>query len=55
MSLTIFQQIERPKIDRSRFDIGYTKKFSGRFGELLPCYLEEVVPGDRDWETLLMT
>jgi hypothetical protein len=46
MSINIFQQIERPTIDRSRFDIGFTKKFSGRFGELLPCYLEEVIPGD---------
>ena len=34
------------KASRSRFDLGHTVKTSFNIGELVPFYLEEVLPGD---------
>lgn len=43
----IFSHIPLPKLKYSKFNLSYDNAFTAKFGELLPCYLEEVVPGDR--------
>jgi len=41
-----FNQVGVPKVGRSVFDLSYTKKFTGFFGNLYPTMCDEVVPGD---------
>lgn len=41
-----FKSIPRPKIGRSVFDLSYEHKFTCDPGELIPCLLREMVPGD---------
>ena len=38
-------QVTRPK--RNAFDLSHEKKLSCNMGELIPIYLEEIVPGDK--------
>ena len=33
--------------DKSQFDLSHEKKLTMRAGELIPIYLQEVVPGDK--------
>lgn len=41
-----FSRVATQKIGRSVFDLSYSKKFTCDMGELIPVYIEEVVPGD---------
>lgn len=43
----IFQTVRTARPRRSLFDLSHERKFSCKFGQLVPIYLEEVVPGDR--------
>lgn len=42
-----FSSVGGLKPARSLFDLSYTKKFDCDFGQLIPIYLEEMVPGDK--------
>ena len=46
MSLSIFEEIQKPSVSRSRFDLSHNYMFDGKFGNLYPVYLEDCVPGD---------
>lgn len=41
-----FANVAGRKTKRSKFDLSHEKKLSCNFGELIPIYLQEVVPGD---------
>lgn len=43
---TIFNSVMVQKPRRNVFDLSQEKKLSCNMGELIPCFLEEVVPGD---------
>lgn len=43
----IFQKIRRNKIGYSTFNLSCDRKFSMNMGELVPCHVQEVVPGDK--------
>lgn len=40
-----YEQVQRPK--RSAFDLSHEKKFSINIGDLVPCLVQEVLPGDK--------
>lgn len=40
-----YEQVEKPK--KNAFDLSHEKKFTMNIGELVPCYLQEVIPGDK--------
>lgn len=42
----VFQSVEAAPINRSYFDLSYTKKFSCDMGQLIPVLCDEMVPGD---------
>lgn len=44
---TIFSQNKPAKVKKSVFDLSHEKKLSIGMGKLYPCYLEEIVPGDK--------
>lgn len=41
-----FAELPQANIDRSQFDRSHTVKFSGNVGDLIPFYIDEVLPGD---------
>ena len=41
-----FSMLPSADIDRSRFDRSQDIKFTGNVGELIPFYVDEVLPGD---------
>lgn len=41
-----YKNTVRPRINRSLFDLSYTKKFTCDMGELIPVWIREGVPGD---------
>lgn len=43
----IFDSIRLPKIGSNVFDLSFDNRLSFDFGELVPVYLEEVLPGDK--------
>lgn len=43
----IFDSIRLPRIGTNVFDLSFDNKLSFDFGELIPVYLEEVLPGDK--------
>ncbi|QCS37072.1 major capsid protein [Tortoise microvirus 49] len=47
MSKSIYSKVMVPKPKRSVFDLSYNNAFTARFGELIPCYVEDVLPGDK--------
>lgn len=44
--LNPYKNTTRPKIGRSVFNLSNTMKFTCDMGELIPCYIRELVPGD---------
>lgn len=46
MANTVFEQVEVERPQYSAFDLSREQKLSCKMGELIPTYLEEVVPGD---------
>lgn len=40
-----FQRVNKPK--SSAFDLSHEKKFTCNIGDLVPCYLQEILPGDK--------
>lgn len=51
MKNKLFQQINRPKIQRATFDMSHERKLSAAFGNLYPVFVKDVVPGDR-WSVI---
>lgn len=45
--MNIFQQSVKKDRARNQFDMSYGKKMTGKFGALMPFYVEETLPGDR--------
>lgn len=45
--MNIFNQIRVKKPKSNKFDLSHEKKMSLNMGDLIPIYLEEIVPGDR--------
>lgn len=43
---SIFEQTLVPKIDFSNFDLSETNLLTCNFGQLIPCYVREVIPND---------
>lgn len=41
-----FDMIPRAELPRSSFDLSHSLKTTFNEGKLIPCYLEEVLPGD---------
>ena len=46
MSNRLFNQIALQRAKRNVFDLSHERKFSMNIGDLVPCFVEEVVPGD---------
>lgn len=44
--LSILNKVKVPKPNKSVFDLSYSKAGTMRFGEVVPTYVEHVVPGD---------
>jgi len=42
----IFNSVKLTKPKSNNFDLSHSRKFSFKFGDLTPCYLQEVIPGD---------
>lgn len=45
--MSIFSKVSLKKPKRSTFNLSYDRKMSLRMGDLVPCHIQEVVPGDR--------
>lgn len=45
--MSIFQKTVRKSIGFSTFDLSRTRLMGANFGELLPCFIQEVLPNDR--------
>lgn len=45
--MSIFSKVKLTKPKYSTFDMSYDRKFSLNMGELIPCHIQEVVPGDK--------
>lgn len=45
--MSIFNESIKKKRSNNQFDLSYENKLSGKFGQLLPFYTEETLPGDR--------
>lgn len=45
--MSIFNSTFNKKPKLSAFDLSHERKMSMSFGDLVPCYLEEIVPGDQ--------
>lgn len=45
--MSIFEKNVQPKIDFSTFPLGRNTLLSANFGELVPCFIQEVLPNDR--------
>lgn len=44
--LKVFDSVANKRIKKSAFNLGHEVKMSGKMGNLMPFYLQEVVPGD---------
>ena len=42
----IFEKLGLQKPKKSAFDLSHERKLSAEMGKLVPCYMDEVVPGD---------
>ena len=47
-----FSQVPKAEIPRSTFDRSHGYKTTFDAGNLVPIYVDEALPSDRDWETL---
>lgn len=47
MNKNLFNVVKVPKVPRSVFDLSHDVKLSCNMGELIPVYVEDVVPGDK--------
>lgn len=45
--MNIFQRVKKAKVPRTAFDLSREVKMSARMGLLYPCFVQEVVPGDK--------
>ena len=45
--MDIFSKSVKKQRKSNQFDMSYEKKMSCKFGQLLPFYLEETLPGDK--------
>ena len=45
--MRIFEKVGMSKPKMSGFDKSHERKMSFNMGELVPCFMDEVVPGDR--------
>lgn len=43
----VFSKVLMQKTKQSQFDLSYMNAYNSRFGELLPIYVEDCLPGDR--------
>lgn len=43
----LFQQIQLRRPRRNKFNLSHERKMSFDLGQLVPCYVQEVVPGDK--------
>lgn len=43
----IFQTVKPAKVGKSAFNLSHEKKMSFDMGQLIPCFIQEVVPGDK--------
>lgn len=44
---SIFNQSVKKRRKSNQFDLSYEKKMTGKFGALMPFYMEDTLPGDR--------
>ena len=44
--MSIFTQVAMKKAQKNTFDLSHERKFSGKIGQLIPCFLAETVPND---------
>lgn len=47
MNKNIFNVVKVPKVPRSVFDLSHDVKLSCNMGDLIPVYIEDLVPGDK--------
>ena len=47
MAKKMFQTVKKAKVKKTPFNLSHEKKLSFKMGQLVPCLLEEVVPGDK--------
>lgn len=45
--MSIFSQVAGGRTKRSKFDLSHEKKLSFKMGQLIPTYIDEIVPGDK--------
>lgn len=43
----IFENVGEPNLQRTQFNLGYNHRFDCDIGEMIPCYYQECIPGDR--------
>lgn len=43
----VYDVVQMPRVPRSVFDLSYKRIMTGDMMKLIPCYLQECVPGDR--------
>lgn len=44
--MNIFQEVVTTSVPRNHFDLSHDRKFSLNMGELVPCFVQECLPGD---------
>jgi hypothetical protein len=47
MSKSIFTQVSGKKPATNTFNLSHDRKFSLKFGELIPCFVMDTLPGDK--------
>lgn len=45
--MSIFNQVQGKKPQHNTFDLSHQRKFDGKIGKLIPCFLSETVPNDK--------
>lgn len=44
--MSIFTEVQKRTLPRSKFDLSHSNKLTGNFGYLMPILVEELIPGD---------
>lgn len=43
----IFNEVGKPSLSRTQFNLGYNHRYDCDIGEMIPCYWQECIPGDK--------
>ena len=45
--MSIFDSVQTPNPGYNKFDLSYTNSLTGSMGDMIPVYMEHLLPGDK--------